>query len=294
MESYFVTIATLTGINIIAALGLHIITGMSGQFSIGHAAFMSVGAYMSAILTMQYEVPFVLSLVIGIMAAGILGFLISYPTTNLKGDYLALVTIGFGEIVRVILLNLDITNGALGIPGIPAHTSLGGVSLAVLMGLLFIQLLKKSWFGKGLLAIRENEHAAVVMGINVPLYKRLSFAIGAAFAGCSGVFYAHYLTFISPGDLATTKSIEILLFLIIGGVGYVRGAVIGTVMMTVLPEMLRFIQDYRSIVYGVLLILLMIYRPDGIIGAINPNKKWWALSFGKRQNSDVRTGGSSS
>lgn len=238
---------------------------------------------MSAILTMQYDVPFVLALVIGVIAAAIMGFLISYPTTNLKGDYLALVTIGFGEIVRVILLNLDITNGALGIAGIPPNTSIAGVYLAVVIGILFIQLLKVSWFGKGLLAIRENEHAAIVMGINVPRYKRLSFAVGSAFAGCSGVFYAHYLSFISPGDLATTKSIEILLFLIIGGLGYVRGAIIGTMIMTMLPEFLRFIQDYRTIVYGVLLILLMIYRPDGIIGAINPNKKYLSLFDGRRK-----------
>lgn len=281
---YFYTIAVLTGINLIAALGLHIITGMSGQFSLGHAAFMSIGAYTSAILTMHYDFSLFTSLIIGIIASAVLGYLISYPTTNLKGDYLALVTIGFGEIVRVILLNMDITNGALGMAGIPPLTTIEGVYLAVIIGILFIQLLKKSWFGRGLLAIRENEHAAIVMGINVPQYKRLSFAIGSAFAGCSGVFYAHYLTFISPGDLALTKSIEILLFLIIGGLGYVRGAIIGTVIMTTLPEFLRFIQDYRTIVYGVLLILLMIYRPDGIIGAIHPKKKWLPGFFRRSKN----------
>lgn len=288
MDSYLYTILILAGINLVAALGLHIIWGMTGQFSIGHAAFMSIGAYVSVILTMQYNVPFYLSMLAAIIVSGIVGYLIAYPTTGLKGDYLALVTIGFGEIVRVVFLNLDITNGAIGIAGIPNNTTMVNVAVSIIIGILLIQLLKESWFGKGLLAIRENEHAATVMGINVPKYKRLGFAIGAAFAGCAGVLYAFFITFISPDDFGLNKSVEILLFLIIGGIGYIRGVILGTIMLTILPEVLRFIDDYKTIVYGILLILLMIYRPDGIIGAISSRKGKGKFRF-KNKKKEIST-----
>lgn len=268
-NDYNLRIFISVGIYIIIALGLNLITGVTGQLSMGHAAFMSLGAYSSALLSMNLGAPFAVSLLVGGLTAAFFGVLLGFPTLRLSGDYLAVATIGFAEIVRVVLVNMKITGGALGLSPIPIKTNLWNVYLLVFLVILAMYRIENSRFGRALLAIREDEIAAEAMGINIARYKILAFAIGTFCAGLGGALYAHFITYINPIDFGFMKSVEILNMVVLGGMGSIPGTVLGATILTVAPETLRFVNDYRMLFYGALLVIMMIFRPNGLLGGVN-------------------------
>ncbi|MDD2586411.1 MAG: branched-chain amino acid ABC transporter permease [Syntrophomonadaceae bacterium] len=268
IDPYYLRILVLIGINLILALGLNIITGVTGQLSMGHAGFMSIGAYTSAILSMQFGYPYFLSLLAGALMAALFGFLIGIPTLRLEGDYLAMVTIGFAEIIKVFFLNFEPGGKAVGLSGIPQNTTFVIVWVIVLIVIILNARLLRTRMGRAFYAIRENEIAAESCGINTTRLKVLAFTIGSFLGGLGGGLYAHYMYFIRPQDFAFMKSIELLNMVVLGGMGSIPGTILGTTILTLAPEMLRVVAEYRLLFYGALLVILMIFRPNGLLGDI--------------------------
>ncbi|MCL6459482.1 MAG: branched-chain amino acid ABC transporter permease [Gorillibacterium sp.] len=271
----------LIGINIILVVSLNLINGFTGQFSLGHAGFMSIGAYASAILTVNFNVPFPLALIIGGIIAAFGGFLIGMPTLRLKGDYLAIATLGFGEIIRIILLNTGYVGGASGLSGIPTHTNWTWLFIFTVLTVVIIQNFVRSKHGRACIAIRENEVAAEAMGINTTYYKVLAFMIGAFFAGIAGGLSAHNFYVINPSSFNFMKSFEILVMVVIGGLGSTSGAILGAVVLTLLLTFLQPYPEFRMIIYSALLIIMMIFRPGGFMGT-----KEFSLSFFKKKEAN--------
>jgi branched-chain amino acid transport system permease protein len=269
----------LIGINIILAVSLNISTGYLGQLPLGHAGFMAVGAYASAIfmikvvrLGMSASVALPFGLLIGGVAAGLFGILIGIPALRLKGDYLAIITLGFGEIIRVVLLNIDsvlgfkLTYGAASLKNIPKTTTFFTAFLCVGIVCFLIHTMMKSRHGRAILSIRENEIAADACGVHVTYYKVLGFAASAFFAGVAGSLYAGYLGILNPSSFGFMKSIEILVMVVLGGMGSMVGSVLSATVLTAVPELLRAFSEYRMIVYSLLLIVVMIFKPSGLMG----------------------------
>lgn len=275
IDPYVLQIFVNIGIAIILALGLNLITGLTGQLTLGHAAFMSIGAFTGAILTMKLGMPFFFNILSSGITAAVFGVLIGFPTLRLSGDYLAIATLGFAEIIKVVFLNLDITNRALGLSVPPPNT---WVPLPVYVWLIAIftisimYLIHDSRMGRAFKAIREDEIAAEAMGINATSYKIMAFSIGAFFAGIGGCLYAHFIAYINPSDFAFLKSVDILNMVVLGGLGSIPGTVIGASLLTAAPEFLRFMSQYRMLVYGVMLVFLMIFRPNGLMGGFSFRK----------------------
>jgi len=272
VDPYTMQVIVNIGIAITLALGLNVITGLTGQLSLGHAAFMSIGAFTSAICTINLGLPFGLTLAVSGLVTAAIGAMIGFPILRLSGDYLAICTLGFAEIVKVIFLNLDITNRALGLSipppksAIPMPFYAWGVAI---LAIVFVTFLQSSRFGRALKAIREDEIAAEAMGINLARYKVQSFAIGSFLAGVGGALYAHFLSYINPSDFGFLKSVDILSMVVLGGLGSIPGTVIGAAILTAAPEFLRFMAEYRMLVYGALLVCLMVFRPNGLLGGVN-------------------------
>ncbi|SET95832.1 branched-chain amino acid ABC transporter permease [Paenibacillus sp. NFR01] len=276
----------LIGVNIMLAVSLNLINGITGQFSIGHAGFMSVGAYTSAILTLDYNAPFVVAIIAGGIVASICGILIGIPTLRLNGDYLAIATLGFGEIIRIIMLNTEYVGGASGLSGIPSKTTWTVIFIFTLVTVVLINNFIRSTHGRACLAIRENEIAAEAMGINTTLYKVIAFTIGALFAGMAGGLSAHTFYVITPGSFNFLKSFEILVMVVLGGLGSTAGSIVGAVFVTLLYTYLRDVPEWRMIIYSIVLILMMIFRPGGLLGTT----KFSLGKFGKKEakaNGDI-------
>lgn len=263
MESTLILIC----INVMLAVSLNLINGITGQFSIGHAGFMSIGAYVSSILTLNFEMPFVLALVISGLVAAFFGVLIGIPTLRLNGDYLAIATLGFGEIIRIVLLNTEYVGGASGLSGIPNQTTWSIMFLFTLVTIVVINNFIRSTHGRACIAIRENEIAAEAMGINTTLYKVIAFSLGALFAGIAGGLSAHKFYVINPGSFNFLKSFEILVMVVLGGLGSTSGAIVGAIVLTVLFTVLQEYPELRMIIYSAILILMMIFRPKGLLGS---------------------------
>lgn len=278
VDAYYIHIMVLVGINLILALGLNITTGVTGQLSMGHAGFMSIGAYVSAICTIQIGWPFWAALTGGAAVTALFGFLLGIPTLRLEGDYLAMVTIGFAEIVRVFFLNFEPGGKAVGLAGIPEQTTFSLVWLIAIIVIVLNAKLLNSRIGRSFYAIREDEIAAEASGINTTQYKVLAFTVGAFLAGIGGGLYAHYMTYIAPQDFGFLKSIEFLNMVVLGGLGSIPGVILGTVVLTLAPEMLRIVAEYRLLFYGALLVILMNFRPNGLLGNIrvyDVKKRWF-------------------
>ena len=269
---YYLQIIVNIGIGIILALGLNIVTGLTGQLSLGHAAFMSIGAFTSALLTIKLGMPFSVNLILTGFITAAVAALIGLPILRLTGDYLAICTLGFAEIVKVVFLNLDITNRALGLsvpaPNTPIPMPVV-VWAVVLLTIICASFIHNSRFGRALMAVRGDEIAAEAMGINVTLYKVQSFAIGAFMAGVGGGLYAHFMGYINPSDFGFLKSVDILSMIVLGGLGSITGSVIGATILSAAPEFLRFMASYRMLVYGGLLVCMMIFRPNGLMGGVS-------------------------
>ncbi|MDI6600560.1 MAG: branched-chain amino acid ABC transporter permease [Thermoanaerobacteraceae bacterium] len=280
MSGYYSQIIIITGINILLAMGLNLITGYTGQLSLGHATFMGIGAYTSSLLT-KAGLPFYISLLAGVLIASLFGLAIGMPTLRLRGDYLAIATLGFGEIVRTFLNNLSITGGPNGIRAIPLKTDLTTVIILTAVCFYLLYRLQSSRLGKVMRAIGQDEIASEATGVNSSYYKIMAFVIGAGLAGMAGGLYAHYFRYINPANFTFNKSIEILCMVVLGGLGNPFGPVVGGVIISILPEALRnispVVSQYRMVLYGVILIVMMIIRPQGILGGnglfINANRK---------------------
>lgn len=272
IDPYTLQIMMNIGIAIIMALGLNLITGVTGQLSLGHAAFMSIGAFTSAIITINHNLPFGLNLLLAGFSAALVGSLIGFPILRLSGDYLAIATLGFAEILKVVFLNLDITNRALGLSVPPPNTSFPLpviILFTAVLAVILMSFVHNSRFGRSLMAIREDEIAAEAMGINATRYKLQAFAVGSFLAGIGGGLYAHVIAYINPSDFGFMKSIDILNMVVLGGLGSIPGAVLGASVLAAAPEFLRFMDQYRMLVYGALLVFLMVFRPNGLLGGVN-------------------------
>lgn len=276
LSGYYSKVVVKIGIYIILAVSLNVATGYLGQLPLGHAGFMAVGAYASAIfmtrLGLRGQGAFAVAAVLGGLAAAMAGFLIGIPALRLKGDYLAIITLGFGEIIRVILTNLDdvlgfsFTGGAGGLLGIPKTTNFLNTFLWVGITCFLIHTLMKSRHGRAIYAIRENEIAAEASGIPVTAYKTFAFVVSAFFAGVAGALYSGYLGILKPDNFKFMTSIEILVMVVLGGMGSMLGSVVSAAVLTALPEALRVFSDWRMIAYALLLILVMIFKPSGLMG----------------------------
>jgi branched-chain amino acid transport system permease protein len=276
---YYLDVITGVGINIILAVSLNLINGYTGQFSLGHAGFMAVGAYTSAAITVFWgprilaatgngPVPigllFLGALVTGGLVAAVAGLAVGVPSLRLKGDYLAIVTLGFGEIIRVIFRNMESVGGALGLTGIPPYTTFFWVFSFAALTTYTVACMVNSTYGRGFIAVHDDEVAAEAMGINTTRYKIIAFVVGAFFAGIAGGIYGHFKLSIDPKGFDFIKSIEIVVMVILGGMGNTVGVIIAAVLLTVLPEALRSFDQYRMILYSLLLIVIMLTRPQGL------------------------------
>ncbi len=270
---YYLGIALDIGINIILAVSLNLINGHTGQFSLGHAGFMAVGGYTAAkfTLVLQTLLPpwaqpplFLIALLLGGLLAAIAGLAVGVPTLRLRGDYLAIVTLGFGEIIRVFFQTTERFGAATGLTGIPNWTTFAWAWSFAALTVFVVGCLVSSTYGRGFLAVHDDEVAAGAMGINPVRYKVTAFVIGAFFAGIAGGLYAHHKQFLSPGGFDFMKSIDIVVMVILGGMGRTAGVIVAAVLLTLLPEVLRGFADYRMIIYSLLIIVLMLARPQGL------------------------------
>lgn len=270
INRYSLTVLRLVCINIILATSLNITVGNLGQITLGHAGFMSIGAYSAALFVKSGVVPgmlgYILSLFIGGIFACILGILIGIPALRLKGDYLAIVTLAFGEIIRVLIEYFNFTGGAQGLSGIPQMKSFEVIYVITIICVACMYSVMTSRHGRAVLAIREDEIAAEASGINTTYYKTYAFALSAFFAGIAGAMYAQNIGVIDAKVFDYNKSFDILVMVVLGGMGSFTGAVISSTVLTIIPEYLRSFAGYRMICYSIILIVMMIFRPEGLLG----------------------------
>ena len=266
ISSYYQLNLYLLFINIIMATSLNLVNGFLGQLHLGHAGFMAIGAYVSAAMTTRMDLPFIPSLIAGSVVAGIVGFLIGYPILRLGGDYLAIATLGFGEIVRIIFVNTKYVGGASGLSGIPRYTSWPILFLITVLIILLIRNYINSSHGRAVLSIREDEIAAETMGINLTKYKVMTFAIAAFFAGTAGALYSHYFFIITPNTFNFLKSVDYLVMAVLGGLGSITGSIFAASGLTIISALLQDFGAVRMIAYSVILIVVMLFRPSGLMG----------------------------
>lgn len=265
---YIQGIALLIGINLIAVLGLSILTGFTGLFSFGHAGFMAIGAYASAIFTARFHLPFAIAILAGAVAAGLVSWLIGALTLKLKGDYFCIATMGFGEAVRVILNNVPYVGGARGWESLPKLTSWWVVLLLDLVCIVVAWNLINSRQGRNMVAVREEELAAQMSGIDVYRHKMIALVVSAIFAGIAGALMANYIQFIRPTMFNMAKSTDLTIMVIFGGLGSVSGSVLGTILLVSLPELFRNFAQWRLVVYGLAVVVIMVGRPQGLVGGM--------------------------
>lgn len=267
------------GTNALLALSIYL-TLSCGMLAMANAAFMGIGAYSAALLTMNHDAPFALSLLAGMVAPALAAFVIGKPTLRLSGVYLAMATLAFGEVVRIAVMNTEnLTGGALGLNGIPQHTQWWHVLLAVVAVLLVLWRLRVSKVGRAFEAIKLDETAAGLMGINVGAHKMAAFVLGAAIAGLAGTLNAHLTFFIGPNEYGFDRGVEILTMAILGGINGLAGPVLGGLILTLLPETLRAFSDFRLVVNGLILVLIVLFLPKGIWDPVRL-RQWFGRAGG--------------
>ncbi|MBI4516020.1 MAG: branched-chain amino acid ABC transporter permease [Deltaproteobacteria bacterium] len=283
LNPYYLQIVVYIGINGMLAVSLNLINGITGQFSLGHAGFMALGAYVGAAFTI-YAWPYgvgvmglAAALLAGGCAAAAAGLLVGMPTLRLRGDYLAIVTLGFGEIIRVVILNTEAVGGARGL-SIPAAATFTSTYVCAVLCVGLLWRLVHSPKGTAFRAVREDEIAAAAMGVDTTRYKIIAFTLGAFWAGVAGGLFAHFIGYIHTNSFTFLKSIEIVVMVVLGGSGSISGALLAAAALTVLPELLRFGAEYRMIIYSLLLIVMMLTRPAGLLGSQEITQwRFWKL-----------------
>jgi len=280
---YYYQILILVGINIILAVSLNLINGVTGQFSIGHAGFYAVGAYASASLvfygqsyireatsflpqTAQDAVLLLLGLLAAAIVSGIAGLAVGIPSLRLRGDYLAIVTLGFGEIIRVLILNIDSIGASRGFSGIPLLSNFFWVYLFVIVTVVVVHNLVNSSYGRAFISIRDDEIAAEAMGVDTTRFKVMSFVVSSMFAGIAGGLFGHFVMYLHPNSFLFTTSFYLIIMIVVGGLGTIEGAVLGAILVTVSLELFRGFGPFRLVNFAILLVLIMIYRPQGLVG----------------------------
>ncbi|QSX08984.1 branched-chain amino acid ABC transporter permease [Alkalibacter rhizosphaerae] len=273
INRYYQGILVFICINVIVASSLNLTLGFLGQLALGHAGFMAVGAYASALLSIYFrtlELPVWLHLglvlLFGGFVAAAIGYLIGLPALRLRGDYLAIITLGFGEIIRVVINNLKFTGGAQGLSGIPKLATFTNSYWIAVLTLALLYALLRSRHGRAIISIREDEIAAEAVGINTVRYKALGFTISAFFAGIGGGLFAHYMAYLDPMIFNFMKSVEIVVIVVLGGMGSLTGTILAATVLTSMPELLRGFAEYRLLIYSFVLVVMMIFRPQGIFG----------------------------
>jgi branched-chain amino acid transport system permease protein len=297
---YYFQVLMLIGINIVLAVSLNLVNGFTGQFSIGHAGFMAVGAYASAMFTLKLGQPLaaswhflpapvaeglvlLMALVAGGLLAAVAGWIVGLPSLRLRGDYLAIVTLGFGEIIRVLILNIDAIGAARGLPGIPQYSTFFWVFGCAVLVIVVARRVATSTHGRALFAIRDDEVAAEALGVDTTRYKVIAFVLGAFFAGVAGGLFAHFLSYLNPSSFTFLKSIEVIAMVVLGGMGSISGSVLAAIILTLLPEVLRSVKELRMVIYSLMLIVLMITRPQGLLGTHELDiSGWFNKLFGRR------------
>jgi branched-chain amino acid transport system permease protein len=265
-DAYVTSVAKLVAIKMLAVVGLALVLGFTGQFSIGHAGFMAVGAYVAGYLSLHAGTPPLLCIVVGMVAAAIAGLAVGLPTLRLGGDYLAIVTLGFNGIIIVAIQNMPAVGGSLGMIGLPQWTNLGWALTFLLVGGFSIRNLLRSSHGRLFMAVRDNEVALRSLGIDTTRVKVTAFVVGAAWAGAAGGLVAFLNASISPALFTYDRSIELLAMCVMGGTGSLSGPILAGGILSALPEVLRPVAEYRMVLYSLLLILVMILRPAGLLG----------------------------
>ncbi|MEH7384801.1 branched-chain amino acid ABC transporter permease [Bacillus sp. JJ1521] len=281
LDLFYSNTLIFIGINIILAVSLHLVIGITGQFSIGHAGFLAVGAYISAIITMKLHLPFPVALLVGGIVAALAGLIVGIPSLRLKGDYLAIATLGFGEIIRIVFLNIDYVGGAAGMQ-VSHFTTWTYTFICLFITIIVIVNFTNSRHGRACISVRENEIAADAMGINTTYYKVIAFALGSFFAGIAGGLYAHNFYIIQPTNFGFLKSFDILIFVVLGGLGSLSGAVISAILLTLVSTFLQDYPETRMILYSLILVIVMLYRPQGLMGTreITDYFKWKSAKGG--------------
>jgi branched-chain amino acid transport system permease protein len=292
MPPDYALILISVGVNVVLAVSLNVVNGFTGQFSLGHAGFMAVGAYTAAKITtglagvqltflppgVSDQAVFALALLCSMGTAALAGFLVGMPSLRLRGDYLAIVTLGFGEIIRSIIENMKFLGQATGLSGLPARTNLAWVGIAAIATCVMARRLAVSTEGRALFAIREDEIAAEAMGVDTTGYKVRAFVIASAYAGLAGALISHAILLATPRMFTFVRSIEVVVMVVLGGLGSITGSVLAAIVLTIALELLREFQAYRMVVYALLLIALMLLRPQGIFGT----RELWNLPLFKR------------
>lgn len=252
------------GINAVLALSVYI-TLKAGLLTMGHAGFMAIGAYLSSLLSIHTNLPFIINIIAAVLLAWLIGIIIGIPILKLHGVYLAIGTVAFTELVRFIVMNMEITRGATGLTGIPKTSTLLHVIIVLLLIIYFFSVYEKSQFGRTLIAIGEDETVARALGIKVTFHKVFAFSTGAAIAGLAGGLSAHYTFIITPQEYDFHMAVTVLLFTLFGGVRNIMGPILGAVILTALPEVFRWLGDFRLLIYGTSLLIVLLFLPKGII-----------------------------
>jgi branched-chain amino acid transport system permease protein len=293
LNAYYANVVARVGINVILAVSLNLINGFTGLFSIGHAGFMAIGAYGSA-ATSVYAGPAIraalepvlgpsgadvvvllLALAAGSSLAAVSGALVGIPTLRLKSDYLAIATLGFGEIIRVVILNLEFVGGARGFSGIPSLVGFFWIYLFVVVTIVTVNRMVRSARGLAFLAVREDDLAADVMGLDATRFKVTAFLVGSFFAGIAGGLLAHFDAYLHTNSFTFMRSIEIIVMVVLGGMGSLTGSVASATLLTILPELLRPLKEFRMVIYSAMLIVLMLTRPQGVLGDRELDLRGW-------------------
>ena len=288
MDMYYVQgILILAGINLLTVLGLSLLTGFTGLFSFGHAGFMAIGAYMTTMMTVKLGLPFIPALLVGGLSEALISLVIGKFTLNLKGDYFCIATLGFGEAIRLILDNIQYFGGSRGWAGIPLYTTFWNVMIIDVVAIIVMVFIINSRHGRNMKAIREEELASQIVGIDVFRYKMTSLGISALYAGVAGGMLAHYLGYLQPLMFQMVKSTELTIIVIFGGLGSITGSVIGAILLTALPEILRDFYQWRLVIYGLAVIAIMISRPRGLMGGKELNFKFIKKIFNKEKEVNI-------
>lgn len=292
INEYVVRVIINCGIGTILAMSLNLVNGCAGQFSLGHAGFMGIGAYSSATLTtilgfsfFQSGIGIGCAVIVGGICAGVTGYLVGLPSLRLRGDYLAIVTLGFGEIIRIIFLNIPAIGGPRGLTvGADFPHQFFWVYVAVVVTFILLLRFIRSSHGRAILALREDEIAAQAMGVDVAHYKVVAFVISSFFAGIAGGLFAHFQGFIDPNSFNFNRSVEVVIMVVMGGMGSLSGSMIGGIVVTLLPEVLRIFEQYRMVIFSALLVAFMLLRPRGLLGR---HEIWELLFFFRKKGKGV-------
>ncbi len=278
MKEYLLGVLAVTGINLLAVLGVSMLTGFTGYFTFGHGAFMSIGAYASGCVTKYFGLPMWMGMICGTASAAASGVVIGYPTLRLRGDYFCIATLGLGEAVRLIVENAhSVTGGARGLPGIPMMRN--GWIVIVILDVVCVALLHNfltSKYGRSCVALREDETAAAASGVNPTRSRVLALCVSAGLAGLGGSLMAHFVGYLHPSMFGLMKSTDLVVTVILGGVGSLTGSILATLVLIPLPELLRAAAEWRMAAYGLAVIVIMLLRPSGLLGY--RELTWAALS----------------